>query len=122
MKVSFVLEEVNESTSNDVETLGVGYSRLIIVRIPERIRRAIDYQLSLFTWPTVCSIGLEQPRSDTGYKLPSGSQRPNLLLERSHAHGGSGFSETVSLEDWPSNESEPCTKRSILGRRTVDVW
>ena len=25
MKVSFVLEEVNESTSNDVETLGVGY-------------------------------------------------------------------------------------------------
>jgi len=98
--VSFVLEETNGSTLSYAGIPGrEDYSRLLIVDVPQRVRWAINHQLSLFPWPTIRPIGLEQPRTDAGYKLSSRPQTSNFPAQRSHAHGRSSLGEAIPLEN-----------------------
>jgi len=112
-KVSFVLEENNELSSGYVGILG-GNSclRLLIVGISQRVRRAVNHQLSLFPRPTVRPIRLEQPRPSAGYKLSSRTQSPCLFEQRAHTHGCGSLGETISLENWQFDGSVTERKRT----------
>ena len=50
-----------ETLSSYVFTAREVYSRLYVIGIPQRVRWAVNHQLSLFTWATVRAIELEQP-------------------------------------------------------------